>query len=143
MVDVEKLLLLVFNDFCGATLCGDPRGRSKKTVDLLRFLRSARDPLRGSCVSKRSRCGVVRIFSAANFKWRRANFSRNTSLPTFHANFKSRLFKYNGSTRSVLPRLRLVNRNFSVQRSTRSTTTAQAELSISRRHAQSNVRRTV
>ena len=41
--------------------CGDSRGRGSKTEDFLRFLACARDPLRGSCVSKRSRCGAVRI----------------------------------------------------------------------------------
>ena len=44
-----------------ATLCGDSRGRGQKTEDFLRFLQAARDPLRGSCASKRSRCGAVRI----------------------------------------------------------------------------------
>ena len=33
----------------------------QKPEDFLRFLRCARDPLRGSCASKRSRCGAVRI----------------------------------------------------------------------------------
>ena len=61
MVEVQKLR--TFYDFCGAraTLCGDSRGRGSKTEDFLRFLRSARDPLRRSCASKRSRCGAVRI----------------------------------------------------------------------------------
>ena len=31
------------------------------TEDFLRFLQAARDPLRRSCASKRSRCGAVRI----------------------------------------------------------------------------------
>ena len=33
----------------------------QKTEDFLRFLRCARDPLRRSCASKRSRCCAVRI----------------------------------------------------------------------------------
>ena len=67
MVEVQKL----------RTLCGDSRGRGSKTEDFLRFLRSARDPLRALavapcefvlvsanllrrlCVSKRSRCCAV------------------------------------------------------------------------------------
>ena len=67
VVEVQKLG--TFYDFCGprATLCGDSRGRGSKTEDFLRFLRSARDPLRRSCASKRSRCGAVRIvFVSAN-----------------------------------------------------------------------------
>ena len=61
VVDVQKLW--TFYDFCWprATLCGDSRGRGSKTEDFLRFLRCARDPLRRSCASKRSRCGAVRI----------------------------------------------------------------------------------
>ena len=61
MVEVQKLR--TFYDFCGprTTFCGDSRGRGSKTEDFLRFLRSARDPLRRSCASKRSRCGAVRI----------------------------------------------------------------------------------
>ena len=61
MVEVKKLR--TFYDFCSAraTLCGDSRGRGLKTGDFLRFLRSARDPLRRSCASKRSHCGAVRI----------------------------------------------------------------------------------
>ena len=62
MVKVQKLR--TFYDFCGAraTLCGDSRGRGSKTEGFLRFLRCARDPLRRSCASKRSRCGAVRNF---------------------------------------------------------------------------------
>ena len=61
MVEVNKLG--AFYDFCGAraSLCGDSRGRGSKTGDFLRVLRSACDPLRRSCASKRSRCGAVRI----------------------------------------------------------------------------------
>ena len=61
MVEVQKLR--TFYDFCWprATLCGDSRGRGSKTEDFLRFLLAARDPLRRSCASKRSRCGAVRI----------------------------------------------------------------------------------
>ena len=61
MVEVQKLK--TFYDFSGprATLCRDSRGRGSKTEGFLRLLRSARDPLRRSCVSKRSRCGAVRI----------------------------------------------------------------------------------
>ena len=60
MVEVQKRTSY---DFCWsrATLCGDSRGRGSKTEDFLRFLRCARDPLRRSCASKRSRCGAVRI----------------------------------------------------------------------------------
>ena len=61
VVEVQKLR--TFCDFCWphATLCGDSRGRGSKTEDFLPFLRRARDPLRRSCASKRSRCGAVRI----------------------------------------------------------------------------------
>ena len=57
----------VFCVFCGtrATLCGDRRGRGAKTRGVfLRFLRHARDPLRGSAWS---RCKNSRVlaFSAA------------------------------------------------------------------------------
>ena len=60
VVEVQKLR--TFYDFCGAraTLCGDLRGRGSKTGDFLRFLACARDPLRRSCASKRSRCGPLR-----------------------------------------------------------------------------------
>ena len=59
-----------------------------KTEDFLRFLRCARDPLRGSCVSKRSRCGAVLICLSlgepsaeivrveALSLWRRAMFAK-------------------------------------------------------------------
>ena len=78
-LDVQKLRTLY--DFCDAraSVCGDgyntadvsrilicardPLRRSAMFKNLrlfLRFLRSTRDPLRGSCVSKRSRCGPVR-----------------------------------------------------------------------------------
>ena len=84
MVEVQKLL--VFCDSCGAraTLCGDRRGRGEQTDGFLRLLPCARarpcaagidvvdahattglfcvflrDPLRGSCVSDRSRYGPV------------------------------------------------------------------------------------
>ena len=85
MVEVKKLR--TFYDFCGAraTLCGDSRGRGSKTEDFLRFLACARDPLRRSCASKRSRCGAVRICLSldepeivrveALSLWRRANLS--------------------------------------------------------------------
>ena len=43
------------------TFCGDWRGRCPTTEDFFRFLSCARDPLRGSCVSNRSRCGPARI----------------------------------------------------------------------------------
>ena len=75
VVEVQKLG--TFYDFCWphATLCGDSRGRVVRAqpsaeirvveVQKLRtfydFCWRARDPLRGSCVSKRSRCGAVRI----------------------------------------------------------------------------------
>ena len=61
MVEVQKLR--TFYDFCWpcASLCGESRGRGSKTEDFLRFLLAARDPLRRSCASKRSRCGAVRI----------------------------------------------------------------------------------
>ena len=61
VVEVQKLW--TFYDFYGArtTLYGNSRGRGSITEDSLRFLLAARDPLRKSCASKRSRCGVVRI----------------------------------------------------------------------------------
>ena len=62
VVEVQKLE--VFCVFCGAraTLCGDRRGRGAKArVFFLRFLRCPRDPLQRLRVSKRSRCGAVRI----------------------------------------------------------------------------------
>ena len=58
VADVQKLR--TFYD-ARATLCGDSRGQSSKTADFLRFLLAARDPLRRSRASKRSRCGAVRI----------------------------------------------------------------------------------
>ena len=61
VVEVQKLR--TFYDFCKprATLCGDSRGRGSKTEGFLRFVQAARDPLRRSCVPKRSRCGAVRV----------------------------------------------------------------------------------
>ena len=91
-------------------LCGDSRGRGSKTEDFLRFLRCARDPLRRSCASKRSRCGAVRICLSlgepsaeivrveALLLWRRAIFS---PLVRGSSGLKIAAFKYNRSTRSV------------------------------------------
>ena len=64
VVEVQKLeFFLCFLTFPRATLCGDRRGRGAKTQGFLRFLTFPRDPLRRSCVSKRSRCDAV-LFSA-------------------------------------------------------------------------------
>ena len=69
------------------TLCGDPACRSALAVAPCEFILSAANPLRRSCVSKRSRCGAVRICldlgepSAEILRvealslWRRANLS--------------------------------------------------------------------
>ena len=43
------------------TLCGDRARRSALAVAPCEFVLSAANPLRRSCVSKRSRCGAVRI----------------------------------------------------------------------------------
>ena len=40
------------------------------------FLQAARDPLPGSCVSKRSRCGAVRICCSRNGLWKLSRGSR-------------------------------------------------------------------
>ena len=56
--------------------CGDSRGRGSKTEDFLRFLRCARDPLRRSCASKRSRCGAVRMCCSRNGLWKLSRGSR-------------------------------------------------------------------
>ena len=70
VVEVQKLW--TFYDFCWprATLCRDSRGRGSKTEDFLRFLRCARDPLRRSCASKRSRCGAVQYSWLRNGLWK-------------------------------------------------------------------------
>ena len=120
MVKVQKLWTSY--DFCKprATLCGDLRGRGQKTEDLSRFLRAAREPLRGSCVSKRSRCGAVRICCS---KWplevvswlaRLQSRGRGLDSPLVRGSsgLKIAAFKYRRSTRSVLLQLRLENRNF-------------------------------
>ena len=139
VVEVQKLR--TFYDFCKprATLCGDSRGRGSKTEDFLRFLRSARDPLRfktedflrflrpardplrRSCASKRSRCGAV-FFSLAKrplevVSWfaRLLSQSRGCGFDSpwsGSSGLKIAAFKYKRSTRSVLPQLRLENRNF-------------------------------
>ena len=143
VVEVQKLR--AFYDFCGAcaTLCGDSRGRGSKAEDFFRFLQAARDPLRGSCVSKRSRCGAVRICCSRNGLWKLSRGSRACfrnpavagSIPPWSAaapagksqllstdvvcgacsrssGWKIATFKYRRSMRSVLPQLRLENRNF-------------------------------
>ena len=115
--------------------CGDSRGRGSKTRDFLRFW-CARDPLRRSCASKRSRCGAVRICLSlgepsaeiarveALSLWRRAIFllakllseSRgrgfDSPLVRGSSGLKIAASKYKRSTRSVLLQLRLENRNF-------------------------------
>ena len=70
-----------------APLCGDRACRSALAVAPCEFVLSPMNPLRGSCVSKRSRCGAVRIClergepSAGIVRvealslWRRANLS--------------------------------------------------------------------
>ena len=76
VVEVQNWTFLRFLARARATLCGDSRGRGSKTEDLLRFLQAARDPLRGSCVSKRSRCGAVRICCSRNGLWKLSRGSR-------------------------------------------------------------------
>ena len=134
VVEVQKLR--TFYDFCGAR-----SGRGSKTEDFSRFLQAARDPLRRSCASKRSRCGAVPIclnplrrfcsrcgavqYSCSrNGLWKlsrglRACFRNSAvagSIPPWSARGSSGLkiaaFKYKRSTRSVLLQLRLENRNF-------------------------------
>ena len=128
VVEVEKLR--TFYDFCGprATLCGDSRGRGSKTEDNLRFLRPCEfflvsaNPLRRSCVSKRSRCGAVRFSCSQNgllevVSWfaRLLSQSRDRGFdsPLVRGSSSSKIaaFKYKSSTRSVLPQLRLENRS--------------------------------
>ena len=48
------------------TLCGDRACRSALAVAPCAFARSPTNPLRGSCVSERSRCGAVRTFYVAD-----------------------------------------------------------------------------
>ena len=129
VVEVQKLG--AFYDFCGAraTLCGDSRGRSSTTVDFLRFLLAARDPLRRSCASKRSRCGAVNILARETafgscLVVRTPAFAMPRSRVRFppgnvvrgacscSSGWKIVTFKYRRSARSVLPQLRLENRNF-------------------------------
>ena len=77
------------NFLCGRrTFCGDRACRSALAVAPCAFARSPTNPLRGSCVSERSRCGAGRIFCVADAPsagivrvgslslWRRANFLR-------------------------------------------------------------------
>ena len=63
MVEVQKLW--AFDDFCWprATVCGDSRGRGSKTVDFLRFLARARDPLRRFAWSRFKNWRSFAIFS--------------------------------------------------------------------------------
>ena len=116
VVEVKKLR--AFYDFCKprATVCGDPRGRGQKTEDFLRFLQAARDPLRGSCVSKLSRCGAVRVCCSRNGLWKLLSQSRGRGFDSPLVRGSSGLniaaFEFKRSTRSVLLQLRLENRNF-------------------------------
>ena len=48
------------------TLCGDRACRSTLAVAPCEFARWSTNPLRGSCVSERSRCGAVRTFYVAD-----------------------------------------------------------------------------
>ena len=131
----------IFYDFCKprATLCGDSRGRGSTTEDFLRFLtcarirflQAARDALRGSCVSKRSRCGAVRICCSSRLARprgrgfippgpRQLRLQNRSFLSTnvvrgacsCSPGWKIATFKYRRSMRSVLPQLRLKNHNF-------------------------------
>ena len=125
---VEVQNLRTFCDFCGprATLCGDSRGRGSKSEDFLRFLRSARDPLRRSCASKRSGCGAVRICLSlgepsaeivrveALSLWRRALFLL-AKRPLEVVSWFARLLSQSrgcGFDSPPGPRLRLENRSF-------------------------------
>ena len=141
MVEVQKQDFLRFLRCARdpATLCGDSRGRGSKTEDFLRFLQAARDALRGSCVSKRSRCGPVRVCCSRNGLWKLSRGSRAPavagSMPPWSAaapasksqllstnvvrgacscspGWKIATFKYRRSMGSVLPQLRSKNRNF-------------------------------
>ena len=113
--------------FAPATLCGDRRGRGAKTRGFLRFC-SRMNPLRGSCVSKRSRCGAVQILlslgepSCVLAKWPLEVVSRllsqsrgrgfDSPLVRGSSGLTIAAFKYKRSTRSVLLQLQVENRNF-------------------------------
>ena len=111
----------VFCVFCGAraTPSGDRRGRGAKSRGLFVFLPCPRDPLRRSCVSKRSRCApcdfVAREMACGSCL---VVCAPAFAIPQSRVRFppgprQLRLeFKYRRSMRSVLPQLRLENRNF-------------------------------
>ena len=67
-----------FYDFCGprATLCGDRARRSALAVAPCKFVLVSANPLRRLCVSKRSRCGAVRICCWRNGHWKLSRGSR-------------------------------------------------------------------
>ena len=102
------------------TLCGDPACRSALAVAPCEFILSAANPLRRSCVSKRSRCGAVRICldlgepsaEIARLLSQSRGLGFDSPLVRGSSGLKIAAFKYKRSTRSVLLQLRLANRNF-------------------------------
>ena len=103
VVEVQKLR--TFYDFCKprAPLCGESRGRGSKTEDFLRFLQATRDPLRGSCVSERSRCGAC-VFVAREMAFGSCLVARAPAFAILvrgSSGLKIAALKYK---RSVLPR---------------------------------------
>ena len=128
MVEVKKLK--TFYDFCGprTTLCGDSRG--SKTQGFLRFLRRATlcgDRARRGALAVAPRKFVAREMAFASCldpavagsippgaRQLRLEKSQllSTNVVRGACSWKIATFKYRRSMRSVLPQLRLENRNF-------------------------------
>ena len=127
VVEVQQLEFFSFFDI--------PARPSAGIGLFLHFVRCPRDPLRRSCVSKRSRCGAVRFCCSRNGLWKLSRglrargrgfdaplvrgssglkiaLKRSTRSVLLQLRLELATFKYRRSIRSVLPQLRLENRNF-------------------------------
>ena len=106
--------------FCSRrTLCGGPPCRSALAVTPCESVLSSANPLRRSCVLKRSRCGAVRFFCffacescLEVVSWFASLLSRSRVVSGSTCLAGCNITTHKSSTRSALPQLRHETRNF-------------------------------